>query len=93
MEHTAFSAKEYDFKIRQTLPFYEELYEQVVDVLDISGKKSISWLDVGCGTGKMYEAARKRVSIQVSVQVHHSFVDGIHIGQFADMLRKYMDEY
>lgn len=35
MEHTAFSAKEYDFKIRQTLPFYEELYEQVVDVLDI----------------------------------------------------------
>ena len=64
MEHTAFSAKEYDFKIRQTLPFYEELYEQVVDVLDISGKKSVSWLDVGCGTGKMYEAARERISIQ-----------------------------
>ncbi len=36
MEHTAFSAKEYDFKIRQTLPFYEELYEQVVDYLDSS---------------------------------------------------------
>lgn len=38
MEHTAFCAEEYDEKIRQTLPFYEEFYEQVIDVLDISGK-------------------------------------------------------
>ena len=64
MEHTAFCAEEYDARIRQTLPFYEEFYEQVIDVLDISGKKSVSWLDVGCGTGKMYEAARERISIQ-----------------------------
>ena len=64
MEHTAFSAEEYDAKIRQTLPFYEEFYEQVINVLDISGKKSVSWLDVGYGTGKMYEAARERISIQ-----------------------------
>lgn len=64
MEHTAFCAEEYDEKIRQTLPFYEEFYEQVIDVLEISGKKSVSWLDIGCGTGKMYEAARKRISIQ-----------------------------
>lgn len=64
MGHTAFCAEKYDEKIRQTLPFYEEFYEQVIDVLDISGKKSVSWLDIGCGTGKMYEAARKRISIQ-----------------------------
>ena len=64
MAQTAFRAEEYDEKIRQTLPFYEEFYEQVIDVLDISGKKSVSWLDVGCGTGKMYEMARKRISIQ-----------------------------
>ena len=53
MAQTAFRAEEYDEKIRQTLPFYEAFYEQVIDVLDISGKKSVSWLDVGCGTGKM----------------------------------------
>lgn len=64
MGDMAFCAEEYDAKIRQTLPFYEEFYEQVIDVLDISGKKRVLWLDVGCGTGKMYEAARKRISIQ-----------------------------
>lgn len=26
----------------------------------------------------------------VSVQAHHSFVDGIHIGKFADKLQKYL---
>ena len=64
MGHTAFRVEEYDAKIRQTLPFYEEFYEQIVDTLDISGKKNVSWLDVGCGTGKMYEAASKRISMQ-----------------------------
>lgn len=64
MEHTAFRAEDYDAKIRQTLPFYDEFYEQVVDALAISGRKNISWLDIGCGTGKMYEAASKRISIQ-----------------------------
>lgn len=64
MEHTAFRAEEYDAKIRKTLPFYEEFYEQVIDVLDCAGKENVSWLDVGCGTGKMYETARKRISIK-----------------------------
>ena len=64
MGHMAFRAEEYDAKIRQTLPFYEEFYEQIVDILDISGKKDVSWLDIGCGTGKMYEAASKRLSMQ-----------------------------
>ena len=33
-----------------------------------------------------------RVVMPVSVQAHHSFVDGIHIGQFADRLQKYLNE-
>lgn len=28
----------------------------------------------------------------VSVQAHHSFVDGTHIGQFVDKLQKYLNE-
>ena len=27
----------------------------------------------------------------VSIQAHHSFVDGLHIGQFVDVLQKYLD--
>lgn len=35
--------------------------------------------------GKYYEKNGKIV-MPVSVQGHHSFIDGIHIGQFADLL-------
>lgn len=72
MEHTAFCAEAYDKKIHQTLPFYEEFYEQVADVLCASGKKDVSWLDIGCGTGKMYEAAAKRISIREFVFLDQS---------------------
>lgn len=64
VEYLAFHAAEYDAKNRQTLPYYEEFYEQVVSILESAGKQSVSWLDIGCGSGKMYEAARKRISIQ-----------------------------
>ena len=42
--------------------------------------------------GKYYEKDR-RILIPISIQAHHSFVDGIHIGQFVDTLQKYFDEY
>lgn len=29
---------------------------------------------------------------QMSVQAHHSFVDGVHIGLFAEILQAYLDE-
>ncbi len=38
--------------------------------------------------GKYYEKDGKLV-IPISVQAHHSFVDGIHIGQFADKLQSF----
>lgn len=41
--------------------------------------------------GKYYEKDG-RIMMPVSVQVHHSSVDGIHIGQFVDKLQKYLDE-
>ncbi len=56
MKHTAaFSAQEYDKKIKQTLPYYEEFYKQIIDVVECQFERSVSWLDVGCGTGKMAE--------------------------------------
>ena len=41
--------------------------------------------------GKYYEKDGK-VMIPVSVQAHHSFVDGLHIGKFADRLQRFFDE-
>lgn len=42
--------------------------------------------------GKYYEKD-ERVLIPISIQAHHSFVDGIHIGQFVDVLQKFFNEY
>lgn len=41
--------------------------------------------------GKYYEKDG-RLLMPVSVQAHHSFVDGLHIGQFVDELQRYLDE-
>ena len=42
-------------------------------------------------TGKYYEKDG-RIMMPVSVQAHHSFVDGLHIGQFAEGLQSYLDK-
>ena len=42
--------------------------------------------------GKYYEMNGK-VFIPISVQAHHSFVDGLHIGQFVEELQKYLNEW
>ena len=56
----------------------------------ISGKKDnatpiFDW-------GKFYEKDG-RILIPVSIQAHHSFVDGIHIGQFVSALQNFFDAY
>ena len=42
--------------------------------------------------GKYFEKNGKTV-LPFSVQVHHSFVDGIHIGKLAEAVQRYLDEY
>jgi len=39
-----------------------------------------------------YSEKDGRIVMPVSVQAHHSFVDGIHIGRFADALQAYLDD-
>lgn len=41
--------------------------------------------------GKYFERDG-HIIMPISVQAHHSFVDGIHIGKFADELQKYVDK-
>ena len=40
---------------------------------------------------KYYERDGK-VLIPISAQAHHSFVDGLHIGQFVEELQKFLNE-
>ena len=42
--------------------------------------------------GKFFERDGK-VLLPFSIQVHHSFVDGIHIGRLADILQNKLNEY
>ncbi|MBD5086148.1 MAG: chloramphenicol acetyltransferase [Clostridiales bacterium] len=40
-----------------------------------------------------YQERNGRIIMPLSVQVHHSFVDGIHIGKFANKLQKFLNEF
>lgn len=42
--------------------------------------------------GKYY-SKDDRIIMPLSVQAHHSFVDGIHIGKFANALQEYLNSY
>ena len=35
----------------------------------------------------------EKVALPFSVQVHHSFVDGVHIGKLANLLQNYLNEF
>lgn len=41
--------------------------------------------------GKYFERDG-RIFIPISIQAHHSFVDGVHIGQFVEKLQRYFEE-
>ena len=42
--------------------------------------------------GRFYEKDG-RIKLPFSVQVHHSFMDGIHIGKMADLVQSYLDGF
>lgn len=67
-----FNSGEYDRKIRQTIPYYEEFYKQVIDLLKVQKPENLLWLDVGCGTGKMAEMAFSNLDIRRFVFVDES---------------------
>ncbi|MBR7085746.1 MAG: class I SAM-dependent methyltransferase [Oscillospiraceae bacterium] len=49
---SAFSVNQYDENVRKVIPFYDEIYRQIFDLIDAYyGNQKISVLDTGCGTG------------------------------------------
>ncbi len=69
---SAFSSSEYDRKIRQTIPYYDEFYKQVIELVGIFQKSAIRWLDIGCGTGKMGDVAFQNVELEKLVFCDYS---------------------
>lgn len=66
---TPFNVTEYDRQIKNTLPFYEEMIQQIVDIVSVLDLLSPKWLDVGCGTGKMARTALGILDIEKMVCV------------------------
>lgn len=69
----AFSAENYDRDILNTIPYYDEVYNQIADMVSIAFlNKAVSWLDVGCGTGKMAEVALEQCNVEKMICTDNS---------------------
>jgi tRNA (cmo5U34)-methyltransferase len=54
---TAHNSTEYDKSVRQTIPYYETIQSETVDLVRIIKPEVNCWLDTGCGTGYLVEIA------------------------------------
>jgi tRNA (cmo5U34)-methyltransferase len=54
---TAHSAAAYDEGVRQTIPFYETIQQQALELIRVVKPEPARWLDTGCGTGYLVELA------------------------------------
>lgn len=54
---TPHKAAEYDKSVRQTIPFYEAIQSEVVDLIRTVRPGVNCWLETGCGTGYLVEIA------------------------------------
>ena len=54
---TPYQACEYDKNVRQTIPFYEFLHAETIDLVKSLKPQAKNWLDTGCGTGYLIESA------------------------------------
>ena len=61
---SAFNSIEYDNKIKQTLPYYDDFYKQIIELVKIFNNSAVRWLDVGCGTGKMGSIAFENIELE-----------------------------
>ncbi len=54
---TSHNSIDYDKQVRQTIPFYETIQREIVDVIRTLLPEVKYWLDTGCGTGYLVEIA------------------------------------
>lgn len=78
---TPFDVTEYDRQIKITLPFYEEMMQQIVDIVRLLDLQALQWLDVGCGTGKIAGTVLQNFNIDkmVCIDVEHEMLQKAEI--------------
>jgi len=54
---TPHKASAYDQSVRQTIPFYETIHSEAIDLVRRAKPDVACWLDTGCGTGYLAELA------------------------------------
>ncbi len=64
---SAHVAAEYDQKIRITIPDYERVHAEIIDLVKTINPTPAKWLDTGCGTGNLSIAASKTFKSTVFV--------------------------
>lgn len=48
---TAFFAADYDSRIRASIPYYDAIQREIIDLVRLTRPDARDWLDTGCGTG------------------------------------------
>lgn len=78
---TPFNVAAYDKQIKRTLPFYDEMVRQIIDIVKVLKIQSPRWLDVGCGTGKVARAVLDNFDIQkmVCIDVEQKMIEKAEI--------------
>ncbi len=61
-DHFEEEAKEYDELILKLIPKYNEMIESLINSIPFEDSKTIEVLDLGCGTGNITSAVKKRYS-------------------------------
>lgn len=62
---SAFKVSDYDDNVRKVIPFYDEIYNQVFDLINTYfGDKSLCVLDTGCGSGNFGVQAVQKLNIK-----------------------------
>lgn len=61
---SAFNSNEYDSSIEKTIPYYNQIQNEIIEIVNASYDKNLDWLDVGCGTGSLVEKAINQVNIK-----------------------------
>ena len=67
MRRQAFSPEKYDTEIVAALPYYEEYFKQIADLVRTPFCVTVIWLDIGCGTGKMADMAIRELPVKKMV--------------------------